>query len=45
MDGFLSDEIVEQVRRVLSDEVYRREMVDYDFLVATEFLFLYSPRR
>lgn len=37
MDGFLTDEVVEQVRRVLNDEAYRREMVEHNFLVATEF--------
>lgn len=37
MDGFLSHEIVEQVRHVLTDEAYREAMVEHNFALASEF--------
>jgi hypothetical protein len=42
MDGFLTDETVDEVRRILSDETYRRKVVDYNYEVATRF---FSYRR
>ena len=42
MDGFLTDETVEQVRRVLSDEPYRATMVEHNYGVASRF---FSYRR
>lgn len=37
MDGFLSDEVVEEVRRVLTDAAYRNEIVEHNYAVATQF--------
>jgi glycosyltransferase involved in cell wall biosynthesis len=34
MDGFLTDEVVDHVRRVLRDSDYRRKMVDHNYEVA-----------
>jgi len=34
MDGYLTNEVVEQARRVLQDESYRRQMVDRNFELA-----------
>ena len=42
MDGFLTDETVEQVRHVLTDEEYRRRMVDHNYEAASRF---FSYRR
>ena len=36
MDGFLTDEVVEQVHRVLSDEAYRTEMVENNYRVGLQ---------
>ena len=36
MDGFLTDEVVEQVQRVLSDEAYRTEMVEHNYRVGLQ---------
>lgn len=41
MDGFLTDEVITHVRRVLEDEAYRTEMVEHNFKVAERF-FSYS---
>jgi mannosylglucosylglycerate synthase len=37
MDGFLTDETVEQVKRVLFDEEYRNNMVQHNYEVARRF--------
>lgn len=37
MDGFLTDDVVEDVRRVLGDSEYRRQMVDRNYEVAQQF--------
>lgn len=37
MDGFVTPEVVEGVRRVLADETLRREMVDHNFETAGRF--------
>lgn len=37
MDGFLTDEVVEQVRRTLTDQDLRREMVTHNYEVAKQF--------
>jgi glycosyltransferase involved in cell wall biosynthesis len=37
MDGFLMDETVEQVKRVLFDDEYRNRMVDHNYQAATRF--------
>lgn len=42
MDGFLTDETVEQVKRVLFDAEYRGKMVDHNYEVARRF---FSYRR
>ena len=44
MDGFLTRGVLEEVRRVISDESYRREMVDYNFELGKAF-FSYSVLR
>ncbi len=44
MDGFLTRGVLEQVRRVISDEHYRQEMVDYNFELGKAF-FSYSVLR
>jgi len=36
-DGFPTRETVEEIRRVLDDDAYRREMVDHNYQVAREF--------
>ena len=36
-DGFLTDRTIDEVRRVLSDEAYRREMVEHNYRVAEQF--------
>ncbi len=36
-DGFLTDEVVEEVRRVLDDEKYRRAMVDHNYRIGRRF--------
>lgn len=41
MDGFLTDDVVQQVRRVLADEAYRGEMVERNFEIARQY-FSYS---
>jgi glycosyltransferase involved in cell wall biosynthesis len=41
MDGFLTDEVVEQVRRVLTDDAYRREIEEHNYRIAHEY-FSYS---
>jgi glycosyltransferase involved in cell wall biosynthesis len=42
MDGFLTDETVEQVKRALLDDKYRNRMVDRNYEAATRF---FSYRR
>ena len=42
MDGFLTDETLKQVNRVLSEDEYRDNMVDHNYTVATRF---FSYRR
>jgi glycosyltransferase involved in cell wall biosynthesis len=42
MDGFLTDETVEQTRRVLDDEALRTGMVEHNYEVATRY---FSYRR
>ena len=37
LDGFLTDKTVEQVRRVLTDDAYRREMVEHNYDIARQF--------
>jgi len=36
-DGFLTNETIDEVRRVLADESYRREMVDHNYEIASHF--------
>jgi len=42
MDGFLTDEVVEQVRHILTDESRRQEMADHNYEVASRY---FSYRR
>jgi glycosyltransferase involved in cell wall biosynthesis len=42
MDGFLTDETVEEVKRILSDEEYRKKVVDHNYEAASRF---FSYRR
>ncbi len=42
IDGFLTDEAVEEVRRTLADGQFRREMVEHNYAVASRY---YSYRR
>ncbi len=44
MNGYLTKEVIEQVRKVISDEVYRREMVDNNFELGKAF-FSYAVLR
>jgi len=44
MNGFLTRSVLEQVRRVIGDEEYRQEMVDYNFELGKAF-FSYSVLR
>ena len=37
MDGFLTDDVIEHVRRVLEDKTYRAEMVEHNYHVARHF--------
>ena len=37
MDGFLSNDVVEEVRRVLHDEKYRQKMVEHNYEVGRRF--------
>jgi glycosyltransferase involved in cell wall biosynthesis len=37
MDGFLTDEVVEQVRRVLADKDYAEQIVEHNYQVAARF--------
>ncbi len=37
MDGYLTEEVVEEVRRVLTDQAYRQAMVDHNYDVAHSF--------
>ena len=37
MDGFLTDEVVAEVRRLLSDATYRAEIVEHNYQLATHF--------
>jgi glycosyltransferase involved in cell wall biosynthesis len=37
MDGFLTDEVVEHVRRVLHDGAYRQEMVEHNYKIALHY--------
>ncbi len=37
MDGFLTDEVIAEVRRVLTDQDYRESMVEHNYHVATQF--------
>jgi len=37
MDGFLTNQVVEETRRVLEDAAYRKEMVDHNFEVARRY--------
>jgi mannosylglucosylglycerate synthase len=44
MDGFLTRSVLDHVRRVIADENYRREMVDYNYELGKAF-FSYSVLR
>jgi len=44
MDGFLTRNVLDQVRRVITDEAYRREMVDYNYELGKAF-YSYSVLR
>ncbi|MBN1910558.1 MAG: glycosyltransferase family 4 protein [Pirellulales bacterium] len=44
MDGFLTRNVLDHVRKVISDEQYRREMVDYNYELSKAF-FSYSVLR
>ncbi len=44
MDGYLTKQTVEQVRRIVEDQRYRREMVDHNYAVAARF-FSYAVLR
>jgi len=44
MNGFLTRNVLEEVRRVIADEDYRNEMVDHNFEMGTKF-FSYSVLR
>ncbi len=44
MNGFLTRNVIEQVRRVIADEEYRRQMVDHNFELSKAF-FSYSVLR
>ena len=44
MNGFLTRSVLEQVRRVISDEEYRKEMVEYNFELGKAF-FSYTVLR
>jgi len=44
MNGFLTRSVLDQVRRVIADEEYRQEMVDYNFELGKAF-FSYSVLR
>ncbi len=44
MDGFISRGLVEEVKRVLNDDAYRREMVEHNLELATRF-FSYTVLR
>ena len=37
MDGFLTDETVEKVKRILFDDEYRDRMVNHNYEAATRF--------
>ena len=37
MDGFLTDDVIAEVRRVLTDDDYRQSMVENNYQVATKF--------
>lgn len=37
MDGFVTRRVVDEVRRVLEDEAYRREMVEHNYHVASRY--------
>ena len=37
LSGFVTDEVVESVRRVLHDEQFRRQMVDHNYQIAKQF--------
>ena len=44
MEGFITQKVVDEVRRVLEDAAYRKQMVDHNFEVAARF-FDYSEVR
>lgn len=44
MDGFLTRRVIDEVRRVITDQEYRREMVDYNYELSKAF-FSYSVLR
>ena len=44
MDGFLTRGVLDHVRRVIADEAYRREMVDYNYELGKAF-FSYAVLR
>jgi glycosyltransferase involved in cell wall biosynthesis len=37
MDGFLTDDVIKQVKRVLGDETIRQDMVDHNYRLAREY--------
>ena len=45
MDGFLTDEVVDEVRRVLDDNLIRRDMVEHNYEVAREFFSFETAER
>jgi predicted ATP-grasp superfamily ATP-dependent carboligase len=44
MDGFITQQVIKQVRRVLAEKDYRKEMVDHNFKTARRF-YSYSVLR
>jgi hypothetical protein len=44
MDGFITRNVIEKVRRVIADEPYRQAMVDHNFKLGTRF-YSYSVLR
>ena len=44
MNGFMTKEVVSQVRKVITDPVYREEMVDHNYELGKAF-FSYSVLR
>jgi hypothetical protein len=45
MDGFVTNRVVREVRRILSDPDYRKSMVDHNYEVARKFYGYSALRR